>query len=138
LDTLCRIIDTYDPKLALIFCNTKRKVDEVTSQLQARGYAAEGIHGDLSQSQRDRAMGKFRKGITEFLVATDVAARGIDVENVEAVFNYDIPQDEEYYVHRIGRTGRAGKSGYAFSLVGGRDIYKIRDIQKIRAHGNKT
>ncbi|MFH1259791.1 MAG: DEAD/DEAH box helicase [Elusimicrobiota bacterium] len=130
LDTLCRIIDTYDPKLALIFCNTKRKVDEVTSQLQARGYAAEGIHGDLSQTQRDRAMGKFRKGIIEFLVATDVAARGIDVENVEAVFNYDIPQDEEYYVHRIGRTGRAGKSGYAFSLVGGRDIYKIRDIQR--------
>jgi len=100
------------------------------SHLQARGYFADGIHGDMNQVQRDRVMAKFRKGTVEFLVATDVAARGIDVENVDAVFNYDVPQDEEYYVHRIGRTARAGKSGQAFTFVSGRDIYKIRDIQR--------
>ena len=130
LEMLCRVIDVYDPKLALIFCNTKRKVDEVVSHLQARGYFADGIHGDMNQVQRDRVMAKFRKGTVEFLVATDVAARGIDVENVDAVFNYDVPQDEEYYVHRIGRTARAGKSGQAFTFVSGRDIFKIRDIQR--------
>jgi ATP-dependent RNA helicase DeaD len=130
LEMLARAIDIYDPKLALVFCNTKRKVDDVVVNLQARGYFADAIHGDMSQSQRDRVMAKFRKGAVEILVATDVAARGIDVENVEAVFNYDIPQDEEYYVHRIGRTGRAGRAGRAFSFVAGKDIFKIRDIQR--------
>jgi ATP-dependent RNA helicase DeaD len=130
LELLARIIDIYDPRLSLVFCNTKRKVDEVTAHLQIRGYACDGIHGDLTQSKRDRVMQKFRNGIVEILVATDVAARGIDVENIDAVFNYDVPQDEEYYVHRIGRTGRAGKSGHAFTFVAGKDIYKIRDIQR--------
>jgi len=130
LETLCRVIDIYDPKLALVFCNTKRKVDEVISHLQARGYSADGIHGDMNQIQRDRVMAKFRSGTVEVLVATDVAARGIDVDDVETVFNYDVPQDEEYYVHRIGRTGRAGKSGQAFTFVAGKDIYKLRDIQR--------
>ncbi|MFH1367497.1 MAG: DEAD/DEAH box helicase [Elusimicrobiota bacterium] len=130
MEMLSRVIDVYDPKLALVFCNTKRKVDEVVSHLQARGYFADGIHGDMNQGQRDRVMAKFRKGAVEILVATDVAARGIDVENVDAVINYDAPQDEEYYVHRIGRTARAGKSGHAFTFVSGRDIYKIRDIQR--------
>lgn len=130
MEMLSRVIDFYDPKLALVFCNTKRKVDEVTAHLQARGYSADAIHGDMNQSQRDRVMAKFRGGTVEILIATDVAARGIDVGGIEAVFNLDVPQDEEYYVHRIGRTGRAGKSGMAFTFVSGRDIYKIRDIQR--------
>lgn len=129
-EVLARIIDTYNLKLTLVFCNTKRKVDELVANLQTRGYSADGLHGDLKQNQRDTVMGKFRRGVLEILVATDVAARGIDVDNVEAVFNYDLPQDEEYYIHRIGRTGRAGKTGRAFSFVVGRDIYKIRDIQQ--------
>lgn len=110
IDVLSRLLDYYDPKLSLVFCNTKRKVDELTNELQGRGYFAEGLHGDMKQSQRDRVMNNFRKGKTDILVATDVAARGIDVDDVEAVFNYDIPQDDEYYVHRIGRTGRAGRT----------------------------
>jgi ATP-dependent RNA helicase DeaD len=91
---------------------------------------AGGLHGDMSQNQRDRVMAKFRKGQIEVLVATDVAARGIDVDDVEAVFNYDVPNDDEYYVHRIGRTGRAGKTGQAFTFVAGKEIYKLRDIQR--------
>jgi ATP-dependent RNA helicase DeaD len=130
VETLSRVLDVHDIHLALIFCNTKRRVDELVGQLQARGYAADGIHGDMVQSQRDRVMGKFRSGTTEILVATDVAARGIDVENVEAVVNFEVPGDEEAYVHRIGRTGRAGKEGRAFSFVSGREVYKLRDIQR--------
>ncbi|HHT96803.1 MAG TPA: DEAD/DEAH box helicase [Clostridiales bacterium] len=129
-EALCRLLDMYNPKLALIFCNTKRQVDELVSALQLRGYFAEGLHGDLKQIQRDRVMNSFRNGRTEILVATDVAARGIDVDDVEAVFNYDVPQDDEYYVHRIGRTGRAGREGRAFTLVVGRELNKIRDIQR--------
>jgi ATP-dependent RNA helicase DeaD len=129
-EVLSRLIDMYNPKLSLVFCNTKRKVDELVMQLQARGYSAEGLHGDLRQAQRDRVMEKFRKEIIDILVATDVAARGIDVDDIEAVFNYDVPQDEEYYVHRIGRTARAGRAGRAFTFVVGREIYKLRDIQK--------
>ena len=129
-ETLSRIIDIYNPKLSLIFCNTKKMVDELTSNLQGRGYFAEGLHGDMKQQQRDRVMASFRTGRTEILVATDVAARGIDVDDVEAVFNYDVPQDDEYYVHRIGRTGRAGRAGMAFTLVVGREVYKLRDIQR--------
>ncbi|MGE5498810.1 MAG: DEAD/DEAH box helicase [Syntrophothermus sp.] len=130
LDTLCRVVDLHSLKLALIFSNTKRGVDELVEHLQARGYAADGLHGDMSQNIREKVMGKFRKGITELLVATDVAARGLDVDNVEAVFNYDMPQDEEYYVHRIGRTGRAGKPGKAFTFVSGNELYKLKDIQR--------
>lgn len=130
LEALSRIIDLYNLKLTLIFCNTKRGVDELVEHLQARGYSVEGLHGDMKQSIRERVMNKFRKGIIEILVATDVAARGLDVENVQAVFNYDMPQDEEYYVHRIGRTGRAGKSGKAFTFVTGKEIFRLKDIQK--------
>lgn len=101
-EVLSRLLDMYNPKLSLVFCNTKRRVDELTSALQGRGYFAEGLHGDMKQSQRDRVMNGFRNGKTEILIATDVAARGIDVDDVEAVFNYDLPQDDEYYVHRIG------------------------------------
>ena len=130
VEVMCRLLDMYAPKLSVAFCNTKKQVDELVQDLQGRGYFAEGLHGDLKQMQRDRVMSSFRSGATEILVATDVAARGIDVDNVEAVFNYDIPQDDEYYVHRIGRTGRAGKDGIAFSLVVGKEVYKLRDIQR--------
>jgi len=130
LEALTRCLDMYDPKLSIVFCNTKRKVDEVTSSLQTRGYAADAIHGDMNQSQRDRVMSKFRSGSIELLIATDVAARGIDVSDIDVVFNYDVPKDDEDYVHRIGRTGRAGKTGKAFSFISGKDIYKLRDIQR--------
>jgi ATP-dependent RNA helicase DeaD len=129
-ELLCRLIDLYQIKLGIVFCNTKKKVDDVVANLQLRGYFADALHGDMSQMKRDAVMARFRKGHTEILVATDVAARGIDVDDLEAVFNFDLPQDEEYYVHRIGRTGRAGKSGFAFSFVAGKDIYKLRDIQR--------
>lgn len=129
-EVLSRLLDIYNPKLSLVFCNTKKQVDELTSALQGRGYFAEGLHGDMKQQQRDRVMNGFRNGRTEILVATDVAARGIDVDDVEAVFNYDIPQDDEYYVHRIGRTGRAGREGRAFTLVVGREVFKLKDIMR--------
>jgi len=129
-EALTRLVDLYDIKLGVIFCNTKRMVDELTDEMIARGYSADRIHGDMGQAQRDRVMNKFRKGGIEFLVATDVAARGIDVDSIEVVFNYDLPWDEEDYVHRIGRTGRAGKEGRAISLVSGRDIYKIQSIER--------
>lgn len=130
VEVMCRLLDMYSQKLSIVFCNTKRQVDELVQALQGRGYFAEGLHGDLKQVQRDRVMESFRNGRTDILIATDVAARGIDVGNVEAVFNYDIPQDDEYYVHRIGRTGRAGREGKAFSLVVGKEVYKLRDIQR--------
>ena len=130
IEVMCRLLDMYDPKLSIVFCNTKRQVDELVQELQNRGYFAEGLHGDLKQMQRDRVMNSFRNGRTDILIATDVAARGIDVDDVEAVFNYDIPQDDEYYVHRIGRTGRAGREGKALSLVVGKEVYKLREIQR--------
>lgn len=130
LEILARTIDIYNPALSIIFCNTKRVVDELVTHLQARGYFAEALHGDLRQQARDKVMAKFRSGKIEMLVATDVAARGIDVDEVDAVFNYDVPQDEEYYVHRIGRTARAGRTGMAFTFVTGREIYKIKDIER--------
>lgn len=131
LEVLSRLLDIYNPKLSLVFCNTKKRVDELVTQLQGRGYFADALHGDMNQSKRDRVMEKFRKGIVEVLIATDVAARGIDVDDVECVFNYDLPRDEEYYVHRIGRTGRAGRAGRAFSFVSGRkEIYRLKDIKR--------
>ncbi|HLT24499.1 MAG TPA: helicase-related protein, partial [Ignavibacteria bacterium] len=130
LEVLTRLIDIHDPELSIVFCNTKRGVDKLVSHLQARGYFAEGLHGDLRQQVRDKVMAKFRSGDIDILIATDVAARGIDVDEIDAVFNYDLPQDIEYYVHRIGRTARAGRSGQAFTFVTGKDIFKIRDIEK--------
>jgi ATP-dependent RNA helicase DeaD len=129
-EVLSRLIDINDLKLSLVFCNTKRRVDELVDNLKSRGYLADGLHGDLQQRQRDIVMSKFRRKEIEILVATDVAARGIDVGDIEAVFNYDIPPDDEYYVHRIGRTARAGKAGRAFSFVTGREVYRIRQIQQ--------
>ena len=128
-EVLCRLIDIYNPRLSVVFCNTKRQVDELISELKGRGYFADGIHGDMKQAQRDRVMNDFRSGKTEILIATDVAARGIDVDDVDVVFNYDLPQDEEYYVHRIGRTGRAGRAGLALSFISGKEVYKLKDIE---------
>lgn len=130
-EVICRLLEVHGLKRSIIFCNTKRMVDELTENLKARGYQAEGLHGDLTQKQRDFVMGRFKSGALEILIATDVAARGIDVYDVEAVFNYDIPQEAEYYVHRIGRTGRAGKEGMSFTFAYGRDLYRIRNIERI-------
>ncbi|MCL6593934.1 MAG: DEAD/DEAH box helicase, partial [Alicyclobacillus sp.] len=130
LDSLCRIIDSEEVQLGIVFCRTKRGVDELTEALIARGYLVDGLHGDLSQAQRDRVMKRFRSGEIELLVATDVAARGLDVENVTHVINYDVPQDPESYVHRIGRTGRAGKRGLAITLVTPREFKLLKQIQR--------
>jgi ATP-dependent RNA helicase DeaD len=130
VDLLTRLIDIYDLKLGIIFCNTKRMVDELVDHLEAQGYMADRLHGDMTQAQRDRVMGKFRKSGLEFLVATDIAARGIDVDDIQVVFNYDLPYDGEDYVHRIGRTGRAGRAGRAISFVAGRELFQIRNIER--------
>lgn len=130
VELLTRLVDIHDLKLGIIFCNTKRMVDDLADHLEAAGYSADRLHGDMSQAQRDRVMNKFRKSGLEFLVATDVAARGIDVDDVQVVFNYDLPYDPEDYVHRIGRTGRAGRSGRAISFVAGRELFQIRNIER--------
>jgi ATP-dependent RNA helicase DeaD len=128
LDVLCRLIDLQDIKFGIIFCSTKMMVDELTEHLTARGYSADKMHGDMTQAMRERVIAKFRKRGLEFLVATDVAARGLDVDDVEVVFNYDLPHDGDDYIHRIGRTGRAGKSGRAVTFVSGRELYKMQNI----------
>lgn len=130
LEAICRVLDLHHTKLSVVFCNTKRRVDEVVEQLIRRGYFAGGLHGDLKQRDRDRVMGNFRKGSVEILVATDIAARGIDVDDVEAVYNLDLPYDEEDYVHRIGRTGRVGRKGKAFTFIVGREIHNLKRIAK--------
>jgi ATP-dependent RNA helicase DeaD len=140
LESLCRILDSMTVTLAIIFCRTKRGVDELVAGLQARGYPAAALHGDLTQYQRNHVMRQFRTGQIDYLVATDVAARGLDIENVSHVINYDVPQDPEFYVHRIGRTGRAGKSGVAVTLVSPRDYRQLRlieDLTKTRIHREK-
>ncbi|HEX6981712.1 MAG TPA: DEAD/DEAH box helicase [Balneolaceae bacterium] len=129
-EAICRFMDINDFKLALTFCNTKRKTEQVSNELRSRGYSSDFINGDLNQNQRDRVMAKFRSGAIDILVGTDVAARGIDVEDIDAVFNYDIPQDPEYYVHRIGRTGRAGRSGMAITFATKRKSKQLRTIEK--------
>lgn len=130
LEVLCRLLDLEDVKLAIVFCATKMMVDELTEHLIARGYSADKLHGDMTQAMRERVMGRFRKRAIEILVATDVAARGLDVDDIEVVFNYDLPHDGEDYVHRIGRTGRAGKGGKAVTFVAGREIYRLENIQR--------
>jgi len=128
LDVLCRLIDLQDIKFGIIFCATKMMVDELTEHLIARGYAADKMHGDMTQALRERVIAKFKRRGLEFLIATDVAARGLDVDDIEVVFNYDLPNDGEDYIHRIGRTGRAGRSGRAITFVSGREIYKMQNI----------
>jgi ATP-dependent RNA helicase DeaD len=130
IELLTRLIDLYDLKLGIIFCNTKRMVDDLVDHLEAQGYMADRLHGDMNQGQRDRVMNKFRKSGLEFLVATDIAARGIDVDDIQVVFNYDLPYDGEDYVHRIGRTGRAGRAGRAITFVSGRELFQISNIER--------
>ena len=125
------LMEVHALKLVIVFCNTKRKVDEVVRSMKSLGYRAEAIHGDLNQAQRNKVLTGFRVGDVDMLVATDVAARGIDVNDIDAVFNYDLPLDPEYYVHRIGRTGRAGKTGKSFSFVTGRnESFMLRNIER--------
>jgi ATP-dependent RNA helicase DeaD len=128
IEALTRIIDVNDFRYGLIFCSTKIMVDELEEHLHARGYAVDRLHGDITQAQRNRVLEKFRNRGFEFLVATDVAARGLDIDDLEVVFNYDLPNDAEDYTHRIGRTGRAGKSGRAFTFVSGRELYKLQGM----------
>jgi ATP-dependent RNA helicase DeaD len=130
VDLLTRLIDIHDFTLGLIFCNTRRMVDDLVEHLNAQGYSADRLHGEMTQAMRDRVMNRFRKSGLEFLVATDVAARGIDVDNIEVVFNYDLPYDGEDYVHRIGRTGRQGRSGRAISFASGREVFQMRQIER--------
>ncbi len=129
-EAICRFMDLNEYELALVFCNTKRQTEKLTRKLKTRGYASDFINGDLNQNQRDRVMDKFRNGHIDMLVATDVAARGIDVDDIDVVFNYDVPQDPEYYVHRIGRTGRYGRSGTAITFTAGRKNKQLRYIER--------
>lgn len=128
LEALTRMIDVHDFRYGIIFCSTKLMVDDLDEHLHARGYAVDRLHGDISQAQRNRVMEKFRRRGFEFLIATDVAARGLDVDDLEVVCNYDLPNDAEDYTHRIGRTGRAGKTGKAFTFVSGRELYKLQSM----------
>jgi len=134
VEVLSRILDMNPPRLGIIFCNTKRSVDECTEDLVNRGYAADRLHGDMTQQMRERVLKRFRDGSVELLVATDVAARGLDIDEIDIVFNYDLPTDPEDYVHRTGRTGRAGRSGRAVSFVFGRDIYRLQAIERYTRH----
>ena len=129
-ETLCRLIDLSDYKLGIVFCQTRLGTDDLCEHLVARGYRADKLHGDMTQAMRERVLARFKRRQVEFLVATDVAARGLDVDDVEVVFNYDLPHDGEDYVHRIGRTGRAGRAGRAITFVTGRDVYKLQHIQR--------
>jgi len=131
LEVLCRLIDLQDIKFSLIFCATKAMVDELMEHLLARGYAADRLHGDMAQTMRERVMRRFREHKVELLVATDVAARGLDVDDIEVVFNYDLPHDAEDYVHRIGRTGRAGRAGRAITFVAGREIWRLEQFIRV-------
>lgn len=130
LEALCRLLDLDNPNSAIIFCRTKRGVDELVQELQSKGYMVEGMHGDMTQAHRLTTLNKFKEGTLNLLIATDVAARGIDVDGVTHVFNYDLPQDVESYVHRIGRTGRANREGTAYSLVTPKDFSMLKQIQK--------
>lgn len=133
IELLMRLLDLHSVKLGLVFCNTKSNVDRVVEILKTRGYFSDSLHGDMNQSQREKVMRGFRNGSVEILVATDVAGRGIDVKNIEAVFNYDLPRDDEDYIHRVGRTGRAGESGRAFTFISRNQVQSIRRIE--RANG---
>ena len=128
-DALKLLLIAYEPKLSMVFCNTKKMVDELTEALVSKGFKAAGLHGDMKQASRTQVLSALKSGSINVLIATDVAARGIDVEGVDCVFNYDLPQDNEYYIHRIGRTGRAGKSGAAYTIISGRkQFYELKNI----------
>jgi ATP-dependent RNA helicase DeaD len=140
IEALTRLIDVHDFRYGIIFCSTKIMVDDLDEHLHSRGYMTDRLHGDITQAQRDRVMDKFRRRGFEFLVATDVAARGLDVDDLEVVFNFDLPNDAEDYTHRIGRTGRAGRKGQAFTFVSGQEIYKLQSMvrwAKLNIHRGK-
>jgi len=128
-EALCRLLDLEMPERALIFCNTKKKAAEIAEALKERELPADALHGDLKQAQRDLIMRRFRSGDIKWLVATDVAARGLDIHGIDVVFNYDLPDEMEFYVHRIGRTGRAGKTGRSYTFIVGKEIEKLAQIQ---------
>ncbi|MFL8905953.1 DEAD/DEAH box helicase [Helcococcus kunzii] len=129
-EILNRLLGMYNPNLSIVFCNTKRMVDQLVTDLTKLGYNVDALHGDMKQSQRDNVMKRFRASTIEILIATDIAARGLDVENVDLVVNYDLPQQNDYYVHRIGRTARAGKKGISFTFVTSRDRNKLGEIER--------
>jgi ATP-dependent RNA helicase DeaD len=131
VEALARILDHETPGSTIIFCRTRREVDDLGESLQMRGYQAETLHGEMNQAARDRVMNRFRAGQADLLIATDVAARGLDIDQVTHVVNYDIPWDVESYIHRIGRTGRAGRSGEAITLVSPRERYQLRQIERM-------
>ncbi|MEA5026604.1 MAG: DEAD/DEAH box helicase [Erysipelotrichaceae bacterium] len=131
LDAVYSLLEFYQPKASIVFCNTKKMVDELVTDLGVRGYQAQGLHGDMKQAQRTQVMNSFKEGKFKTLVATDVAARGIDVSDIEIVFNFDLPQEDDYYIHRIGRTGRAGKSGMSFTLIqGSRQLSQLKYLMR--------
>ena len=130
IEVMCRLLDLETKPRGIVFCNTKQMVEDATEALAARGYVADRIHGDITQANRERVIKRFKDGSVELLVATDVAARGLDIDDIELVFNYDLPYDPEDYVHRIGRTGRAGRSGKSITFVYGRDIYRLEAIER--------
>ena len=129
-DSLTRLIEAYDVKLVLIFCNTKKSVDFVKKHLKKQNFSVDALHGDMTQQARDKVMNKFRNGNIDILVATDVAARGLDIDGVDVIINYDVPQNSDDYIHRIGRTARAGKTGFAFTLVSKDEIHRFNNIKK--------
>ena len=129
-NSLIRLIEAYDVNLALIFCNTKKSVDYVAKHLKKQDFAVDSLHGDMTQKTRDKVMNKFKNGNISILVATDVAARGLDIDDVGVIINYDVPQNHDDYIHRIGRTARAGKSGLAFMLVSKDEVQRFKNIQK--------
>lgn len=140
IELLTRLLNLHNVKSALVFCNTKSNVDKVVEILKTRGYFSDSLHGDMNQAQREKVMNGFRNKFVEILVATDVAGRGIDVKNIEAVFNYDLPRDDEDYIHRVGRTGRAGTSGIAFTFVSKKQVQSLRRIERangIQIHKNE-
>lgn len=129
-EILNRLLNIYNPKLSIVFCNTKRMVDKLVMDLTKKGYNVDALHGDLKQNQRDHVMKRFRNSTIDVLIATDIAARGLDVEDVDIVVNYDLPQQNDYYVHRIGRTARAGREGLSFTFLVDRDYHKLSQIEK--------
>jgi superfamily II DNA/RNA helicase len=128
-DSLCTVLDQDNPYMAIIFCRTKRRADELEAALYKRGYNCEKLHSDILQSKRERIMKAFRNGDFQYLIATDVASRGLDISGVSHIYNYDIPESVESYIHRIGRTGRAGEEGYTCLFVDPKDSWRLTDIE---------
>src|SRR6185369_10822190 len=134
MTTLGRVLDLESPAAAIVFCRTRTEVDELSETLSARGYKAEALHGGMTQEARDKVMRRVRSGDSELLIATDVAARGLDIDRLTHVINYDLPAEPEAYVHRIGRVGRAGREGVAITFVEPREHHGLRNIERLTKH----